>query len=106
LIHLTNKDITVQTAASSVVVNTDRLTCVMMGNYVSQIVTKAIYVSSNTLVCPLTYLVYENTQLTLHVTNDLSLFRLVNQTASQGGGKNFSVLSRLEDTLDLGKVNN
>ena len=75
LVHLTNKEITISTMGA---VNSVDLSCVYIGNENGLIVAKALYVSMTELVCPLTYRVFENTLLTVHITNNYTLFKAVN----------------------------
>lgn len=51
-----------------------------MGNENGLIVVKALYLSMTQITCPLTFKVFENTQLIVHITNNYTLFRDVNQT--------------------------
>ena len=84
-------------------VNGQGLSCILMGDNIKLIVSQAIYISQTRLRCPLSYLVLENTHVTLHITNDINYFKQVNRTSS---GRPFTVRPRLEDTLDLSILNN
>ena len=100
LIHLTNKEIDVY---GNFFINGQGLSCILMGDNIKLIVSQAIYISQTRLTCPLSHLLYENTHVTLHITNDINYFKQVNQTSS---GRPFNVRPRLEDTLDLSVLNN
>ena len=103
LIHLTNKEIQV---FGTNFINTYELTCVFIPDLVDYpIFTEAIFVSQNELICPLTYQIFENNLVKLHVTNNYErYFQKFNLTMT--GGRLFTVQKRLDDNLDLSKVNN
>jgi len=48
-------------------------------------------------------LVFENANVSLHITNDINYFHEVNFTLT---GKFFKISPRLKDTLDLNVINN
>ena len=71
LIHMTNKEVTVN---SEYIKNTQTLSCVVFGDNIKMLVIQAIYISSSQLKCPLSNLVFENANITLHITNDVNYF--------------------------------
>jgi hypothetical protein len=71
LIHMTNKEIVVN---SEYIKNTQALACIIFGDNIKKLVIQAIYKSNTQLECPLSNLVFENTNITLHVTNDIHYF--------------------------------
>jgi len=79
LIHLTNKELEVY---GKHFISSQGLSCILFGDNIKKMITQAIYVSPTHMKCPLTHLVYENTVVTLHITNDINYFMQVNKTQS------------------------
>lgn len=99
LIHLTDKELLVN---SNFIVNTQTLSCVIFGDNIVKMVIQATYINSTQLKCALSPLVFENANVTVHITNDMNYFLQVNTTT----GKPFLIKPRLPDTLDLTILNN